>query len=53
MTPLGAKGVGEAGTAASGAVVLNAVNDALRPLNAVLRSTPLTPERILNSLGKA
>lgn len=53
MTPLGAKGVGEAGTAAAGAVVLNAVNDALRPLNAVLRSTPLTPERILNSLGEA
>ena len=52
MTPLGAKGVGEAGTAAAGAVVLNAVNDALRPLNAVLRATPLTPERILKSLGK-
>jgi len=52
MTPLGAKGVGEAGTAAAGAVVLNAVNDALRPLDATLRTTPLTPERILTALGK-
>jgi CO/xanthine dehydrogenase Mo-binding subunit len=51
MTPLGAKGVGEAGTAASGAAVLNAVNDALRPLGGVLRKTPLTPERILRALG--
>jgi len=52
MTPLGAKGVGEAGTAAAGAVVLNAVNDALHPLGAVLRQTPLTPERILKALGR-
>lgn len=52
MTPLGAKGVGEAGTAAAGSVVLNAVNDALQPFDAVLRSTPLTPERILKALGK-
>ncbi|MDF1777337.1 MAG: xanthine dehydrogenase family protein molybdopterin-binding subunit [Rhizobiaceae bacterium] len=52
MTPLGAKGVGEAGTAAAGAVVLNAVNDALRPLGGTLRTTPLTPERILKALGK-
>jgi len=52
MTPLGAKGVGEAGTAAAGAVVLNAVNDALHPLDATLRTTPLTPERILTALGK-
>jgi len=51
MTPLGAKGVGEAGTAGAGAAVLNAVNDALDPLGAVLRTTPLTPDRILRALG--
>lgn len=51
MTPLGAKGVGEAGTAAAGSVVLNAVNDALSPLGAQLTQTPLTPERILRALG--
>ena len=51
MTPLGAKGVGEAGTAAAGSVVLNALNDALSPLGAQLTQTPLTPERVLRSLG--
>jgi len=51
MTPLGAKGVGEAGAAASGAAVLNAVNDALSPWNARLTKTPLTPERVLRALG--
>ncbi len=50
-TPLGAKGVGEAGTAASGSAVLNALNDALSPLGASLTKTPLTPERILKALG--
>lgn len=50
-TPLGAKGVGEAGTAAAGSVVLNALNDALSPLNAKLTQTPLTPERVLRALG--
>ncbi len=51
MTPLGAKGVGEAGTAASGSVVLNALNDALSPLGAQVTQTPVTPERILRALG--
>lgn len=50
-TILGAKGVGEAGTAAAGAAVLNAVNDALRPLGARLTQTPMTPARILAALN--
>ncbi len=50
---LGAKGAGEAGTAGAAACVLNAVNDALAPLDAVLTSIPLTPERILRALGVA
>ncbi len=49
---LGAKGVGEAGTAASAAAVLNAVNDALRPLGARVTTIPLTPDRVLAALGK-
>jgi carbon-monoxide dehydrogenase large subunit len=48
---LGAKGAGEAGTAGASAAVLNAVNDALRPLGAWLGELPLTPERILRALG--
>jgi carbon-monoxide dehydrogenase large subunit len=49
---LGAKGAGEAGTAGAPAAVLNAINDALRPLDARLNQHPATPERILRALGK-
>jgi carbon-monoxide dehydrogenase large subunit len=48
---LGAKGAGEAGTAGAPAAVLNAINDALSPLNACINSHPATPERILAALG--
>ena len=47
---LGAKGAGEAGTAGAAACVLNAVNDALSPLGAVVTEIPLTPEVILAAL---
>lgn len=50
-TILGAKGVGEAGTAAAGAAAMNAVNDALRPFSARISQTPMTPMRILRALG--
>ncbi|GLI25022.1 carbon-monoxide dehydrogenase large subunit [Xanthobacter flavus] len=50
-TELGAKGCGEAGTAASSAAALNAVNDALAPLAAELTQIPMTPARILKALG--
>ncbi|MDH5534014.1 MAG: molybdopterin-dependent oxidoreductase, partial [Betaproteobacteria bacterium] len=49
---LGAKGAGEAGTAGASAAVLNAVNDALKPLGARVSDIPITPERILRALGK-
>lgn len=52
-TILGAKGVGEAGTAAAGAAAMNAVNDALRPFGAHVSQTPMTPLRILTALGYA
>ncbi|WP_158810296.1 xanthine dehydrogenase family protein molybdopterin-binding subunit [Beijerinckia sp. L45] len=51
-TELGAKGAGEAGTAGSASAILNAVNDAIRPLGARLTEIPLTPERILKALGR-
>jgi len=47
---LGAKGAGEAGTGGAPAAILNAVNDALRPLNASIHQMPMTPERILQAL---
>jgi aerobic carbon-monoxide dehydrogenase large subunit len=47
---LGAKGAGEAGTAGAPAAVMNAINDALIPLNARVTAQPFTPERILAAL---
>jgi aerobic carbon-monoxide dehydrogenase large subunit len=50
---LGAKGAGEAGTAGAPASVMNAINDALRPLGAApLTDMPFTPVKILRALGK-
>jgi aerobic carbon-monoxide dehydrogenase large subunit len=48
---LGAKGAGEAGTAGAPGCVMNAVNDALRPLGATpITAMPITPERVLEAL---
>src|SRR5215472_2823096 len=51
---LGAKGAGEAGTAGAPGCVMNAVNDALRPLGATpITQMPITPERVLKALPSA
>lgn len=50
-TELGAKGCGEAGVAASSGAALNAVNDALRPFGVSTAQLPMTPERLLRTLG--
>jgi carbon-monoxide dehydrogenase large subunit len=52
QSQLGAKGVGEAGTAGAPGAVMNAVNDALAPLGARVTAMPFTPERILKALKK-
>jgi len=44
--------VGEAGTAGAPGAVMNAINDALAPLNARVTAMPFTPERILRALAK-
>jgi len=50
---LGAKGAGEAGTAGAPACIMNAINDALRPLGAVpITQMPITPERVLAALPR-
>jgi carbon-monoxide dehydrogenase large subunit len=50
---LGAKGAGEAGTAGAPGAVMNAVNDALRPLGAQpITQMPITPGVVLRALGK-
>ncbi|MEV4801835.1 xanthine dehydrogenase family protein molybdopterin-binding subunit [Nonomuraea sp. NPDC049421] len=48
--PLGAKGVGEAGTIASTPAVVNAVVDALRPYGIDDVRMPCTPERVWRAL---
>jgi carbon-monoxide dehydrogenase large subunit len=52
QSQLGATGIGPAGTAGAPAAVMNAVNDALAPLNARVTAMPFTPERILKALNK-
>ena len=52
QSQLGAKGVGEAGTAGAPGAVMNAINDALSPLGARVTQMPATPERILAALRK-
>jgi carbon-monoxide dehydrogenase large subunit len=51
-TALGAKGIGEAGTTGAPGAIMNAVNDALRPFNAKVSRQPITPEVVLDALGK-
>jgi len=53
FTPTGAKGMGEGGSIASPAAVVNAVEDALGPFGVTILETPLTPERILNLIREA
>jgi carbon-monoxide dehydrogenase large subunit len=48
--PLGAKGVGEAGTIAATPAVVNAVVDALRPLGVPDVQMPCTPERVWRAI---
>lgn len=52
VSELGAKGVGESGTGAAPAVVMNAVNDAIRPFGGKVTSQPMSPQIILRALGK-
>ena len=47
---LGAKGVGEAGTAGAPGAVMNAINDALAPLGVEITESPLTPRRIVEAI---
>ena len=52
QSQLGAKGVGEAGTAGAPGAIMNAINDALSPFNTSVTAMPFTPERVLKALGK-
>ena len=53
INPLGAKGVGEAGTIPAAAAVISAVEDALSPFAIRLSSTPVTPEMLFDAIAAA
>ena len=53
VNPLGAKGVGEAGTVGALPALLNAVNDALAPLGVRHLDMPATPERVWQAIRSA
>jgi carbon-monoxide dehydrogenase large subunit len=46
-----ARGVGESGMVMAPAALLNAINDALRPLGGRIDSLPVTPTRVLEAIG--
>ncbi|MDP6706320.1 MAG: xanthine dehydrogenase family protein molybdopterin-binding subunit [Alphaproteobacteria bacterium] len=51
-TELGAKGIGELGTAGASAAVLNAINDAILPSGGRIARIPATPERVLAAIDR-
>ncbi len=53
VNPLGAKGVGEAGTVGALAATMNAVCDALAPLGIHHLDMPATPERVWAAINRA
>jgi aerobic carbon-monoxide dehydrogenase large subunit len=53
VNPLGAKGVGEAGTVGAMAAAMNAVNDALAPLGIRHFDMPATPWRVWQAIQTA
>jgi len=55
INPIGAKGVGEAGTIPAAAAVLSAVENALSPFGVRISRTPVTPEILFDLIqaGKA
>jgi carbon-monoxide dehydrogenase large subunit len=53
VNPLGAKGVGEAGTIGSAAAVINAVVDALSPHGITDIEMPASPQRVWRAIQAA
>ncbi len=51
--PLGVKGIGEAGTIASSAAVINAISDALSPLGIHHVDMPASPDRLWKMIQEA
>ncbi|MFL1406640.1 xanthine dehydrogenase family protein molybdopterin-binding subunit [Marinobacter sp. M1N3S26] len=52
-TEFGQKGIGESGAIGPPAAIVNAINDALRPLGAEVCQVPVTPHRLLAAIAGA
>lgn len=52
-TTFGQKGIGESGAIGPPAAIVNAINDALRPLGAEVFDLPASPRRILTAIEAA
>ena len=53
LNDLGIKGCGEGGTVGAPAAIVNAVEDALRPLDLCITEMPLQPEKLLRYIREA
>src|SRR5262249_4196021 len=53
LNPLGAKGVGEAGTIPTAAAVISAIEDALTPFGVKIAQTPVPPHKIVELIAGA
>jgi carbon-monoxide dehydrogenase large subunit len=53
LNPLGAKGVGEAGTIPTAAALISAVEDALAPFGVHIAQTPIPPQKILELIAQS
>jgi carbon-monoxide dehydrogenase large subunit len=51
-TEFGVKGIGEGGAIGPAPAILNAINDALRPIGAEVTECPVTPRRLLAAIAK-
>jgi carbon-monoxide dehydrogenase large subunit len=51
LNPLGVKGAGEGGTIAAPPAIANAISDALAPFKVEFNTTPITPEKIVHTMG--
>ena len=53
LNPIGVKGAGEGGTIPATACVISGVEDALAPFGVTLNEHPVSPQRIVELIGKA
>jgi CO/xanthine dehydrogenase Mo-binding subunit len=53
LNPLGVKGAGEGATASAPGAIVNAIADALKPLDVDITEIPLGPERLVELIHQA